>query len=416
MHNKMLLISSFLVLILGSCVRVPAFALSTGTPRAVIESPISPATAEIEPGPSGTSTSTKIHFSTPPAFPVNPAPVLVRIVFQDAINGWGISIENSGSILRTVDGGTDWLNVTPSGLTGIGYSTNLYVLDNNKVWVLVPNADFFTGRLFRTLDGGVTWNFFDVPFGGGFIQFLDGITGRVLADRGAGLGSNSVEMYQTSDGGESWLSVYNNDPSRPDSSNSLPLSGIKNGMFFLNANTGWVTGTRPVDGEVYLFLTQDGGISWQQQSIPLPAGYENFQYMPQAPVIFGRDGFLPLLIYLSNSTDLTFYFTRDGGTTWTGDPKIASRVSIPGHFSFTDGIHGWNWDGGTSLFSTTNSALSWVALPTNLDLKDRLAQIDFVRGPGDQFTGWALTSVDDSGHAQLYKSTDNGAAWTQLIP
>ena len=52
-----------------------------------------------------------------------------------------------------------------------------------------------------------------------------------------------MELFQTSDGGATWLSVYNNDPTRPDSSNSLPLSGIKNGMTFLDANTGWVTGT-----------------------------------------------------------------------------------------------------------------------------------------------------------------------------
>ena len=42
--------------------------------------------------------------------------------------------------------------------------------------------------------------------------------------------------------------------------------------------------------------------------------------MAQAPVFFGKEGFLPLTIYRSGTTDLTFYTSQDGGLTWTGDP------------------------------------------------------------------------------------------------
>ena len=69
----------------------------------------------------------------------------------------------------------------------------------------------------------------------------------------------------------------------------------------------------PAAGDVYLYVTHDGGVSWSQQSLPLPAGYEKYQYMPQAPVFFGKDGFLPLMIYQPDRTDLTFYTTQDGG-------------------------------------------------------------------------------------------------------
>jgi photosystem II stability/assembly factor-like uncharacterized protein len=352
----------------------------------------------------------------PPDLPVVPASALVRIDFQDSNNGWGIAVNDGGYLLRTVDGGTTWLNTTPPGVTGIGYSTILSVLDVNTAWVLVPNADFFTGKLYRTTDGGLTWTSFDVPFGGKNIQFLDASTGLALADRGAGMGSDSVEMFQTSDGGATWLSVFNNDPNRPDSSGSLPLGGIKNGMTFLDANTGWVTGTRPVDGEVYLFVTHDGGASWSQQSIPLPAGYESYQYMPQAPVFFGKDGFLPLVINLSITTDFTFYTTHDGGTTWTGDPKNAKSVVMPGSYAFADALHGWCWNGGTNLYSTADGAQTWGEMLISLDLNGQLSQIEFVPGAANQFIGWALTSVDDAGHSQLYKTTDNGITWTPLIP
>jgi len=403
MRSKLIRISCLLVLALGACSPTQPLANLTGIPVTI----------------TSVTVPTKIDTGTPlpppPNLPVVLFPTLVLIDFQDTNHGWGIASNDGGYILRTVDGGTTWLNATPPGLTGIGYSTNLSVLNVNTVWMLVPNVDFFTGLLYHTVDGGLSWTSVTVPFGGADIQFLDGSTGRALAGRGVGLGSNPVEMYQSSDGGVTWISVFNNDPTRADTSENLPLSGIKNGMTFLNANTGWVTGTRPVDGEVYLFVTHDGGASWGQQSIPLPAGYESYQYMPQAPVFFGSDGFLPLMIYLAETTEFTFYSSHDGGTTWTGNPTNANRVVTPGQYAFSDALHGWCWDGGSNLYSTNNGAQTWGSTLTSLDLNERLSQIDFVPGIGSQFTGWALTNVDEAGHSQLYKSTDNGITWTQLI-
>jgi photosystem II stability/assembly factor-like uncharacterized protein len=418
MRSKVYLIISVLVLAMGACNLAQPAAIGTGTPVPVTNSPTPVAPSPIPPtaSPTPIPTDTNTPLPTPPGVPFGPSPTLVHISFHDANNGWGVASDGGGSILRTVDGGTTWLNVTPPGLTGIGISTRLSVLDLNTAWVLVPNADFFTGKLYRTSDAGLTWTSADAPFGGGYLQFLDLSTGLALADLGAGAGSQGVEMFQSSDGGATWLSVFNDDPSRSDSSNSLPLGGIKNGMTFLDANNGWVTGSRPVDGEVYLFATNDGGIDWAMQNIPLPAGYAAYQYTPQAPVFFGNDGFLPLIIDLSTTTAFTFYTTHDGGATWTGDPTNVSSLVAPGHYAFADALHGWCWDGSTNLYITIDGALTWSKIPTNLDLSDRLSQLEFVPGTAGQFTGWALTSVDDAGHSQLYKTTDNGTTWTPLIP
>jgi photosystem II stability/assembly factor-like uncharacterized protein len=378
---------------------------STNTPTPVI----------IPETPSPQDTDVNTPLATQLDMPVVTSPGLVNIAFLDANNGWGVGSSEGGRILRTVDGGTTWHNATPVGSSGIGGSTILTVLNSNIAWVLVPNADFFTGILYRTSDGGLTWTSFQVPFGGGVIKFLDSNTGRVLADRGAGAGSQSVEVFQTSDGGANWLSIYNNDPTRPDSSNTLPLGGIKNGMTFLDANTGWVTGTRPVDGEIYLFVTHDGGISWEEQPITLPPGYSAYQYMAQPPIFFGNEGFLPLGIFMNSSTDFTFYVTHNGGTTWSGDPTNTKMVIKQGSYSFADAMHGWCWDGGATVYSTSDGAQTWSGVSTNIDLSGRLAQMVFVPGTGAQFIGWVLTGQDDTGQSQLYKTTDNGSTWT-LIP
>ena len=352
----------------------------------------------------------------PPDLPIVSAPNLIHIKFQDAYNGWGVSVNSDGLLLRTVDGGATWLNATPPDMPRIGYSSILEVLNTNDVWVLVPNEDYFTGVLFSTNDGGLTWISVDVPFGGASLQFLDARTGRAMADRGVGLGSNAVEMFQTSDGGATWHSVFNNDPTRSDSTDSLPLSGIKNGMTFLDGDSGWVTGTRPMAGDIYLFVTHDGGATWEQQVIPLPAGYDSYEYYPQAPVFFGNEGFLSLMIYLPETVELTFIISHDGGNNWNGDPLNAGRMILPGQASFGDTQHGWCWDGGLNLFYTTDGSQTWKEMTSSLDLSGRLAQMEFVPGPADQFTGWALTNVDESGQSQLFKTTDNGSTWMQLVP
>ena len=397
----------FLLLILGlqACIPVQTPGIPTGTLNSVTPASIPTQTVVIP------------TFTVPPPdLPAVSPPDLIHIKFLDPYNGWGISVDGSGQLLRTVDGGITWLNTTPPDMTGIGYSTVLDVLNNNTVWVLVPNEDFFTGVLFHTIDGGLNWTSGDVPFGGASLQFLDSTTGRAMAGRGVGLGSNAVEMFQTSDGGATWHSVFNDDPSRSDSTDSLPFSGIKNGMIFLDAGTGWVTGTRPMAGDIYLFATRDGGATWVQLTIPLPAGYDSYQYYPQAPIFIKNDGFLPLMIYLQDTTELTFFISHDGGNTWNGNPLVVGRMIPPGQVSFGDARRAWGWDGGSRIYFTTDGSQTWTALTSSLDLSGRLAQMEFVPGPSDQFTGWALSSVDESGHSQLFRTTDNGTTWTLVVP
>jgi photosystem II stability/assembly factor-like uncharacterized protein len=340
---------------------------------------------------------------------------LAGIDFQDKNYGWGIAVNNNGAVLRTVDGGSTWLNATPPGIGAIGLSPKLSVLNSNTAWVLVPGTDFFSGTLYHTGDGGITWSSNIVPFGGAFLQFLDASHGRALVDRGAGAGSEAVKLFQTSDGGMTWTSVFHDDPGQPGSSDSLPLGGIKNSMTFIDEQTGWVTGFIPADGDVYLYVTHDGGVSWSQQSLPLPAGYQAYQYMPQAPVFFGKDGFLPLTIYLPGTPALTFFTTHDGGTTWSSNPTEAQEVVKPGLPAFADALHGWSWDGGTTLYITSDGAQTWSSATANLDLSGNLAQLELVPGPAGHFTGWALTRVDGAGHSQLYRTTD-GLNWTSILP
>lgn len=348
---------------------------------------------------------------------------LLYIDFLDEENGWarassdtGYAETHTGSpgyILRTFDGGSTWYDFTPPGMVDVYYAAQLTVFDINTAWVLVPEMDYSVGTLYHTVDGGETWTSGAVPFGSADMQFLDPMVGRAMVGRGVAAGSDAVEIFQTSDGGVTWTSVFVNDPIAGDVPGGLPFSGDKNGMTFLDADTGWITGSRPVNGEVYFYVTHDGGSTWAMQPISLPSGFEANQYTPYSPFFFGQDGYLPLMIYFPvGNTELLFYVTHDGGLTWTGDPTSAYQVVTPGHWSFPDASTGFVWDGGTNFLFTTEGAQSWTGVSTSLDLSDSLASIDFV----DSTTGWALTGPNDSGLTWLYRTDDGGGTWTQLIP
>lgn len=387
---------------------LPALLLAALLPACSPNGMVAPGSDD-SPAPAGaraTSAPTAVFTATPlppPDLPIAASPDLLQIDFQSTRNGWGLA---EGAVVRTVDGGATWHDASPPEV-GIGYSTRLFALDDQHAWLQVPNPDFYTGTLFRTTDGGLNWDSFAVPFGGVYFQFLDASTGRVLADRGAGAGSQVVEVFQSGDGGATWTSVFHNDPVRPGWSESLPLGGIKNGMTFLDADTGWVTGVRPVDGETYLFVTHDGGLTWAMQ--PLPAGCETCQSLPQPPLFFGSRGLLPVIFQRPGGTELSFFFSNDGGLTWSG----GSSGSIPpGRCAFADAPHGWCWDGGPGFYVTEDGAQSWVRQAATLDLGSRLIQLDFVPAR----TGWALAGPSEGVPARLYRTDDGGLTWTMLTP
>ncbi|HVM73023.1 MAG TPA: hypothetical protein VMT91_14760 [Anaerolineales bacterium] len=407
-RNKLLPALTLVLALLAACSAQSSPAtpiLQAATPAAGTPVPSLPAA----PVPSATERP------SPPALPAVAAPTLAHIDFQDSQDGWGLAIDGKGHVLRTVDGGSTWLDATPPGIGNIGLTTVLSVLDTNHAWVLVPGTDFFSGSLYRTRDGGLSWSSNTLPFGGAYLQFIDSNTGRALAERGARAGSEAVELFQTLDGGASWTSVFHDDPGQPGASDSLPLAGIKNGMTFLDGNTGWVTGSSMTDGDIYLYVTHDGGVSWSQQSVPLPAGYQAERSMPQAPVFFGKQGFLPLTIYLPGKAVLSFYTSLDGGATWNGDPAEAGKTIRPGLVAFSDASHGYCWDGGPIMYQISDGARTWTQLATHLDLSGELAQMEFVPDASGPPAGWALTQVNDSGHSQLYQIAA-GLQWKPVNP
>ncbi|HEU4743739.1 MAG TPA: CARDB domain-containing protein, partial [Anaerolineales bacterium] len=321
---------------------------------------------------------------------VIPSPKISKLFMIDASNGWAI---DNAYILRTYDGGTTWYSVTAPGISTI---RNAFFQNSNKGWVLT------TDSIYRTLDGGATWVQHQVPFNGGYIQFLDDSNGFVLSGEGSGMHKHAVYLYQTSDGGATWMLKYANDPSQPN--NTLPFSGLKYGMTFRDTSTGWVGGYVPSPGAVYLYKTTNGGTSWAQQSLALPAGYESADITITSPTFFGsNDGILPVWASGGAGSALFIYVTHDGGGTWTRTGSIPSQGSRGVDFiSMNDGFA---WNG--SLQVTHNSGANWSQVTPNVSLGDYVPYMDFV----STMNGWIL-QYELAGSSPLYRTMDGGSTWT----
>ena len=187
-------------------------------------------------------------------------------------------------------------------------------------------------------------------------------------------------------------------------SGHLPCSGKKTGMSFLNAMSGWMAGSVPVNGSTLLYRTNDGGMTWSPQSLELSADEQSALLSITPPVFFTpTEGILPVSANTGSSTQLTVYVTQNGGTSWQRTTAVMATV-----WDVLDSKHGWASDG-THLSATSDGGQHWMQLSSPQGLHS-LSHLDFVSSD----MGWAIGSVQTAGPS-LLKTTDGGRTWI-VIP
>jgi len=347
---------------------------------------------------------TVLNTATAPKLPVVVSPQISDLQMLDASNGWAVG---NGTIMRTDDGGTTWVDASPSGISSLDVTAGRFFLDANNGWVTISGTSLTTGTLYHTTDGGHTWSSTTIPFGGASLQFVDPTDGWALVGLGAGMSHEAVAVFRTGDSGNTWNQVFIDDPTVSGSSDSLPLVGDKNGIIALDGNRGWVTGAQPSSDFIYVYLSQDGGSSWTQQNIAMPSGYSGAMTNAFLPRFFGSStGVLPVGLYL-DTPGTVFYLSSDGGLTW----KPSTPVALNGEYSIASKVDFFLWDGGPVLSVSQDAGTTWSTVAPNINIKDTLMSFQFI----DASTGWAVTG-DVSNHYALYKTIDGGSTWLPLIP
>lgn len=358
----------------------------------------------------GESTPTPYPDTLSPAeinAPLVESPAFVSIQFLNELDGWGAT---ETQIVRTNDGGITWYNVTPPEVTETGYNVDIFVLDNNHIWMQLPDNENFpnSGLLYRTNDGGITWTSNKVPFSSGDLTFLDPNNGWVMAGLGVAAGSMGVSVFQTTDGGGTWEQNYTNDPNLSNAGDSLPLGGLKNGLTPLNMQTAWVYGVIYAPGTAYLYRTDDAGANWKEVTLPLPEGTENAELsVEKITLIAPNFGFLTMRI-TSDNTNLAVYVSDDSGDRWLLMPTLIPNGGSADFLSANEAVI-YN---GEQFYVTRDAARTWTIIPPDIKFGDTFAGMDFVNA----LSGWIITLDPTNNHRSLYRTSDGGATWSPVVP
>ena len=167
---------------------------------------------------------------------VVPGPVSFRTVeFINSTHGWTSSADK---LYKTVNGGQDWQDVT--SWTFEDTARMIQFLTETDGWAI----GFF--GIYRTQDGGNTW------------EKTHNHGGWALASVGNGKGwAVGDDMLAYTPNGETW------------SEKPLPSCSLVSlrppyfsGVYFLDADRGWVVGSEPS-----VMYTPNGGIDWYEQSV-----------------------------------------------------------------------------------------------------------------------------------------------------
>jgi WD40 repeat protein len=353
-----------------------------------------------------------------------------RIDMIDANRGWGIVGEGDRDqhIVRTEDGGWTWIDISPPELTygaECGDQAILQTVDASTAWVAYLNADGSSCRrgvvrdFWKTEDGGRTWRFssfvqgLSAGSGGdnpGFpvLEFVDSQYG--WAHRAFFAGEHVLEddLYQTTDGGRTWVPLP-----------EAYLGGLT-GLDFLDLKHGWATTYSPFTFPTGIGLAQthNGGSGWEYGELPLPGAVENYRscFANSPSLRSSVAGQVTVRCSTQEGEEEWFrYETSDGGQTWQiralplqPDQFVSASVGWRSEYAHeqegtvpntqTRDLY-WTYDGGQSWSKVGTVTLIWGT------------DFDFVSAQ----MGWAVARISDTEN-ELIQTIDGGRTWQPVHP
>jgi photosystem II stability/assembly factor-like uncharacterized protein len=404
------LVILFLLLNLSACFELPQLQQQSPTPPPPTATPnIVQPPPTLPPLPTATLAIPLATSETPASIsPAAPYPALVDISMFDPQNGWGQSEEG---LYRTRDGGQTWQAVSAPLPEGYQYN-HITCLDINNAYITASDPQNPPVLLLLTRDGGQTWGQAAIsgrnPSFPALIQ-VDEQTLFLFEGLGVGAGSQGIAISRSTDGGQTWEETFAHQPGST-TETSLPLGGLKSLPAFLDASLGFIGGSRPVENDIYFFRTEDGGRTWQPQSLPVPASINGYMAMTQNPITFRNDNqtlIAPVLFSLpQGDPQLVFFHSPDRGQTWSASTPLA----YGGAYFFLNPQTAWVWADG-ALYTSRDGGLSWLNLGDPLPDGASINRLSFV----DSENGWALVFEPDF-QTRLYATHDGGQTWARLTP
>jgi len=165
---------------------------------------------------------------------------LWSVDFVDHDNGW---IAYRDSVLRTTNGGSDWIKQWIGLPSAFGVQAVDFI-DTQRGWACGGDTSGY-GLIVRTTDGGDTWSDLGPGIGTSMsrVFFLNGRIGWAVGQDGCCEG----KIARTLDGGASWVDQQ------------IPEVGYLESGFFLDSLLGWAVGNQAI------LKTTNGGNVWVEQ-------------------------------------------------------------------------------------------------------------------------------------------------------
>lgn len=384
-------------------------------------------------------TNTPTNAQTPiPPLNAGQSITITSMHMINAAVGW--ALETTGHILRTVDGGSNWKDVTPP--QGGYISNGFFPLNEDQAWATPEQQACYSSNcsmpqftiIWRTTDGGQSWqpsqisndtkgfetvSYWPIDFQTPkSIQFLDSKTGWFLISTYFRGGRDTYFIFRSVDGGVNWNPIFGT---------PYPDLFSASGIAFLDPQNAWL-GTKHCGGWcglpnengvdtiwINVYHTTDGASTWIEKTLPLPSDF---------PIVFTEHGYacgqdqiiaissetIGIVVYCespsyTSSPKYYYYFlSSDNGQNWR-------YWRTTGTF-FLNNTSGWSLSpsvpGRTSLLQKTSDAgKTWTTIK---QVAWTSAQFNFT----SEQVGWAI--VSDGTNTAFVHTINGGKTWKIIKP
>jgi len=289
----------------------------------------------------------------------------------------------SSSIIKSTNSGLDWKSIKE--LPAWGYNE---ILINNDSGYLIgtvgvngPITSSYGPVIFSSFDFGETWDLKTISYPFLDLFFINENKGFVTG------GSDDIhfmsgELFITQDGGISWEIA-------------LITGGLSKPIQFLNEQTGFLLTYRKG-----IYKTEDGGSNWSQ--------IYNQSNIRDMFFINETTGWICRSISDSTGYYTAIYSTIDGGVHWEAEYQQQQNNSYSGYkkIQMLDSDNGWA-AGDAGLITKFKNGV-WESIPHFTDLP--INSLFFT----DPNTGWASAGFNSINQI-LYSTADGGASWDSEV-